>query len=354
MGKSKAKYHLNLHQQVEQKFSAMLHAGEGTSKRAAIADGSIKDKIFSYETYRDYKKHMYHFADWLKASYPDITSLKQGKKHVKEYLQMRSDFIKPNGKPLSRWTIIEERQAINKFYGIRPGAKEFFEADPRRRVDIERSRSTDNTNRKHFSEANNRELVEFAKGTGCRRGVLERLEGKDLKTREEIVSKRDRLIEKGRPSLSGLSSDERKQLGVLSEALRTFSDKEYFVLHRNDKGGRTRLAPIIGTHTDEIVARMRNTPAGERVWASVPVHMDVHGYRAEYATILYKEYARPIDQIPRDKVNAGTGRKYQSDVYACRGDEKGRKLDKIAMMKVSLALGHSRIEVVSTNYLRNL
>ena len=77
-------------------------------------------------------------------------------------------------------------------------------------------------------------------------------------------------------------------------------------------------------------------------------------YRAEYATAIYKSHARPIAEIPYDRVNKGTGRRYQSQVYTCRKDESGRKLDKAAMLVCSKALGHNRLEVVANNYIRDL
>ena len=90
------------------------------------------------------------------------------------------------------------------------------------------------------------------------------------------------------------------------------------------------------------------------MWQHVHQSADIHGYRAEYATAIYKAHARPIDQIPYDRVNKGTGHRYQSQVYTCRKDEAGRKLDKAAMLLCSKALGHNRLEVVANNYIRDL
>ena len=73
-----------------------------------------------------------------------------------------------------------------------------------------------------------------------------------------------------------------------------------------------------------------------------------------YATDIYRKYARPIEEIPYDKVNKGTGKRYQSEVYSCRKDEAGKKLDKAAMLVCSKALGHNRISVVADNYIRGL
>ena len=69
---------------------------------------------------------------------------------------------------------------------------------------------------------------------------------------------------------------------------------------------------------------------------------------------MYKDNARPIDKIPYDKVNKGTGHEYQSEVYTCRKDERKKKLDKGAMVKCSKALGHNRPEIVAGSYIRGL
>ena len=144
----------------------------------------------------------------------------------------------------------------------------------------------------------------------------------------------------------------RKRLEMLRDAM--LFPQEWFVHVRNGKGGRERLSPIIGKHADQIVERIADTPAEEKVWQHIHTSADIHGYRAEYATAIYKAHARAIEDIPYDKVNRGTGRRYQSEVYTCRKDEAGRKLDKAAMLVCSKALGHNRISVVADNYIRGL
>ena len=101
---------------------------------------------------------------------------------------------------------------------------------------------------------------------------------------------------------------------------------EYFTFVRQGKGGRERVSPIIGKNMEQIVARMKETPAEEKVWQHVHKSADIHSYRAEYATAIYKAHARAIQDIPYDRVNKGTGRRYQSEVYTCRKDEAGKKL----------------------------
>lgn len=114
------------------------------------------------------------------------------------------------------------------------------------------------------------------------------------------------------------------------------------------------MSPIIGKDAGQIIERIQNTQPEEKVWQFVHKSADIHSYRAEYATAIYKATARDIKDIPFDRVNRGTGRRYQSEVYTCRKDEAGKKLDKAAMLVCSKALGHNRISVVADNYIRGL
>ena len=145
-----------------------------------------------------------------------------------------------------------------------------------------------------------------------------------------------------------------RELRMLQETMELFPAYDWFLLHRRDKGGRQRLSPICGPGAATVVARMQATPPNERVWLHVPSGMDVHAYRADYAGALYKAHARRIEDIPKDRINKGTGRLYSSEVYNCRKDERGKKLDKRAMLLVSKELGHNRLDVCSNFYLQNL
>ena len=202
---------------------------------------------------------------------------------------------------------------------------------------------------KHFSKTNNDELIKFCRGTGLRRKELQELRGKDLVSRAQIeaeISELQKIPEEQRaPSVT-------KRLEMLQDA-RLFPD-EWFIHVRNGKGGRERLSPIIGKNAGQIIERITDTPPEEKVWQHVHQSADIHGYRAEYDTAIYKAHARAIEEIPYDRVNRGTGRRYQSEVYTCRKDEAGKKLDKAAMLICSKALGHNRISVVADNYIRGL
>lgn len=340
MGRKNKSYYKDLHQQAYDRLNGMQAFGE--SKKEAIANGTDRGKIFSFNTYQTYWKHTKYFLKYIKETHPECTTLKSAKKYVNEWLQMRTD------QGLSAWTIQTEAKALSKLYGIQPDEEGYFKPPKRNREDIKRSRG-DRVRDRHFSEENNDELVKFCKGTGLRRSELMELRGKDLVTRAQIEDEIARL--------NALPAGERsaaadKRLEMLQDT-RLF-DEEYFTHVRNGKGGRERLSPIIGQFAGQIIGRIRETPAEEKVWQYVNTNADIHGYRAEYATAIYKTHARPIQDIPYDRVHRGTGRRYQSEVYTCRKDEAGKKLDKAAMLVCSKALGHNRISVVADNYIRGL
>lgn len=340
MGRRNKAYSKDLHQQAYDRLTGMQAFGE--SKKEAVANGTEKEKIFSFNTYKSYWKHTKYFIKYIKENHPECTTLKSAKKYVNEWLQTRVD------QGLSAWTVQLEAKAMGKLYGISPDDENYFKPPKRNREDIKRSRG-DRVRDKHFSKTNNDELIKFCKGTGLRRAELGELRGKDLVTREQIEAEIAQL--ESRPAAE-LTPADTKRLEMLQDT-RLF-EVDYFTHVRNGKGGRERMSPIIGPNTEQIVERIKSTPAEEKVWQHIHQSADIHGYRAEYATIIYRAKARAIEEIPYDRVNRGTGRKYQSEVYTCRKDEAGRKLDKAAMLVCSKALGHNRLEVVANNYIRGL
>ena len=340
MGRRNKAYSKDLHQQAYDRLTGMQAFGE--SKKEAVANGTEKEKIFSFNTYKSYWKHTKYFIKYIKENHPESTTLKSANKYVNEWLQTRVD------QGLSAWTVQLEAKAMGKLYGISPDDENYFKPPKRNREDIKRSRG-DRVRDKHFSKTNNDELIKFCKGTGLRRAELGELRGKDLVTREEIEAEISQI--ESRPA-EELTPADTKRLEMLQDT-RLF-EGDYFTHVRNGKGGRERMSPIIGPNTEQIVERIKSTPAEEKVWQHIHQSADIHGYRAEYATIIYKAKARAIEEIPYDRVNKGSGRKYQSDVYICRKDEAGRKLDKVAMLVCSKALGHNRISVVADNYIRGL
>ncbi len=340
MGRRNKAYSKDLHQQAYERLTAMQAFGE--SKKASVAAGTDRGKIFSFSTYKAYWKHTKYFIQYIKENYPQCTTLKSARKYANEWLQTRVN------QGLSAWTVQLEAKALGKLYRIAPDDDNYFKPPKRKRQDIKRSRG-DRERDRHFSKTNNDELIKFCQGTGLRRSELEALKGKDLLTKAQIETWISRL--EAIPDTQRTVQDT-KQLEMLKDT-RMFSE-EYFTFVRQGKGGRGRVSPIIGKNVGQIVARMKETPAEEKVWQHVHKSADIHSYRAEYATTIYRAHARAIQDIPYDRVNKGSGRRYQSEVYTCRKDEAGKKLDKAAMLVCSKALGHNRISVVADNYIRGL
>ena len=281
-------------------YVRLISRGEnpGMTKQEYIND-ALRDKIYSIKTYGTYAKHNNYFLEYCEKTY-NCKTLEQCRPHVDEWLQSRID------QGLSAYTIATEKAGLCKLYG--EPAKNFIETPERNRGDITRSRGV--AVRDQLDLEKHADIINFCRGTGLRRDELERLTGTQLQYRDgEAV-----LLIKG-------------------------------------KGGKYREAPIVGPHKEEIIERVQNAGSG-KVWDSVPSHMDVHSYRSDYATAIYTACARPIDEIPYDKVNKGTGRAYQSGVYHCKGDRKGEAFDKEAMLKASQALGHNRLEIVAGHYIR--
>lgn len=348
MGRRDKSYSKDLHQQAYDRLIGMQAFGE--SKKEAMENGTADDKIFSFSTYKTYWKHIKYFLKWVGVEHPDVTTLKKAEKLVPEWLQMRTDQVDEKGNHLSAWTIQTECAALCKLYQIKPDDPKRFQPPKRNREDIKRSR-TDAVRDKHFSVTNNDELIKFCRGTGLRRAGVSSVKGKDLMTREQIEAEIKRI--EAIPADRRTAADQTRL--TICKDTRIFTDPahEYFV-HTREKGGRERISPIIGPDAQQIIDRFKATKPDEKVWLHVNKNADIHGYRGDYATTMYKMYARDIKDIPYDKVNQGTKRAYQSEVYTCRKDESGKKLDKKAMLICSKALGHNRIEVVANNYIRGL
>lgn len=296
---SKGKNKVSLITQVSDKIDSLFCPGR--SKFDDKKAGKTRDKIYSYETRRSYKKHACYFVQWVKTqpAKPEIghkaRTLEECRAYASEWLQSRID------EGLSAWTIRLEASALAKLYGCR--LSDFgVKLPPRRREDIRRSRGEAQRDQ-HFSEQNHADFVTFCKTTGLRSEGMQNLRGMDL-------------IDNG--------------------------DGTYCI-DVTEKGGRQRFAPVFGSPEAVALVVAKMKAAGyEKVWPNgVPDGADIHSYRAEYATALYNHYARDPATLPR------------SERYDCRTDLKGTHYDRRAMKIASEALGHSRINVIASHYLRS-
>lgn len=281
----------SLIRQMQERLDDKLRIGQ--SKHNAKKEGTATGGVYSWGSYKSYLQVGCQFARWARDTH-HCKSLEECRSYADEWLLSRSG--------LSAWTQKLDRAALAKIYGCT--AAEFAPTPKgRRRADIRRSREQrkDNT---HFSERNHADLVGFCRGSGLRRAELQALRAEDIEDRGDCI---------------------------------------YIHVRRGSKGGRRRTVPVLPEHTD-IVRKCQHDaqrrPDGH-IFQSIPVHADIHKYRSEYATELYRRYARPPGQIPR------------YDRYICRRDLKGTIYDRQAMKIVSKALGHNRVNVIAGHYLRS-
>lgn len=286
--KNKKSIHMEMNEVLQEK----LHKGVGTSKHARKVSGhTAADAIFSFNTYKAYKKHCAYFISWVRAKHKCKT-LAQARQYADEWLQLRID----EGK--SAYTIKLELAALCKLYG--DTAADYIKTPPRLRKNIVRSRRQA-VRDAHFSEANHADFCEFARSTGLRRAELKALTG-------------DKVLQE--------------------------NGEWYIIVNKMSKGRRPRKAPIIG-NVGKIVGMMQAAGTG-KVFEKIPNGADIHSYRADYATQVYLNHARPLKSLPKE------------EIYCCRKDRRGVWFDRRAMGYASAALGHSqgRVSVVGEHYIR--
>jgi hypothetical protein len=267
--------------QVQDALKQKLRIGE--SRHFAKNQGAASDGIYSWSTYHNYLAKGCAFAKWAKSNH-DCRTLADARRYVDAYLQHHID----NG--YSSYTQKHIACALAKVYGC--STNDFIPTQVRHRANITRSR----LRKAIFCEKKNREFVDFCKATGLRRHEIKHLKPEHLR----------------------------------------YDSGKYLLTDIRGKGGRLRDFPVL---SKEAVARIQNTPAGQKVWSKVPSRADIHSYRADYCRTVYELHARPFAEIPK------------ADRYYCRGDLKGIVYDKHAMRIASQALGHNRISVIAGHYL---
>lgn len=287
--------------QMSQKLNSMR--AYGRSKRAERRrgpDGRYKsDGIYSIQTMRNYHKYCGRYLNWVRQNYPGVKDLAQAEQYLIPYLRSR-EFAHE----LAATTQKAHISGLQKLYpgayldyvrqSVKPNVAEYTKS---------RRKSSDELAKIKQKYPDTVHLLEH---TGLRRSELAKLTGKDL------------------------IRDDQGRLCIRVE---------------RSKGGRSRLAPVIGSAED--MARIETLFKGReqhlRLFAKVPKAIDTNYYRGQYAQAMYQELERPLDELKR------------SDKLYRRGLYKGDVYDKLAIHQVSLALGHGRAEkprydVILKNY----
>ncbi|HET8840782.1 MAG TPA: site-specific integrase [Ktedonobacteraceae bacterium] len=275
----------------DSRFEAKQTAREEAKERGEKIWAWSDGKIRSYKTRTTYQDHTLRFIRWARET-EGIKMLADLDSRAGELV---SDWLcKETAAGQSAYTLKTERSALRMFFGDRGLAREI--ALPTRKItEIKRSRGPAARD-KHFQPANWQPLIQFEQSVGLRRDELTRIKVEDVMTRRgELVA---------------------------------------YV--RNGKGGRQRYAPVIPGRETAVLAVVQNRKPEERIFDRVPSAGDIHSYRRDYAQALYFYHAPGWPALPPAKQRRLKPSDYNRD----------------AAMKVSEALGHSRLDVVLRDYLR--
>lgn len=314
MGKKKAIAN-QLHNALKDKIAF------GQSKhqdKQELGFGESTYKIYSYSTYNTYLKVAKEYSHWL----VDVKQLGKYERmentgqYVTEYLQYRQD------NNISTYTLKMERSALSMIYGKRID----YKLPARDNKTITRSRK-ETVNDKHYSRNGKyRDVFIIGVATGGRR--------KDLRN-------------------------------LKSNALKEIDGKLYISFNKS-KGGRNRLTPIRQEYVEQVreIFAKREIEGKEKVFDKIPSKIDIHALRREYAQNLYKDIvANPalreeyLKQYPprkelktqKDKNGITYTKEIKTNVYK---DQDGNVYNRDDLYVLSEALGHNRLSVCVTHYLK--
>lgn len=246
------------------------------------------DKIYSHSTMANYQDAAARFANWARATH-GCKTLEAAQQHTGEYLQQRMD------QGASAWTVRRDAAAIAKMYQCKTtdlGAQ----LPTRHRADVTQHRGDKSAG--HFCVERHKDLVDLCRATGLRRHEVAQLRPSDV-TRDS----QGRVVVHVQQGKGGKSRD-----------VVALSDRPYQIAQAAVAAGR-----------DSVIEH-------------IPKYAPIHEYRAQFAQEMYRQMARDTATLPRQ------------EVYCCRSDRAGTHYDKAAMGAVSGALGHARLDVV-TSYL---
>lgn len=302
----------SIHTQVYDKLQSLN--GFGRDKHQDKITGITSQYIYSFATMQTYLKHCHYFVDWCRNNADIIAQLGHKPRTLEECEEYVGDWIKwQESQGKSAYTVKMELSALSKLY------QRAFDIKTRqkKRADIKRSRGKA-VRDYGFSEEINADLVNLCRCVGFRRMELEKASASDLREVDGV-----------------------------------------FYVNIIGKGGKFRQAQVIGTDAEIWKAvQYLQTLTGKN---HINSHMDVHSYRADYATRIYKANAHNLDDLRgkkcdytqlTGKTNADGSHIEKSAVYYCKGDRKGTRLDRSAMIVASQNLGHNREDVVAEHYIK--
>lgn len=294
----------------------------GQSKKAAKKDlgfGQSTYQIYSVNSYKTYLKQCKQYAKWLKQEkgINKIDDINKTEQYAKEYIQKRLD----DGKSI--YTVKMERSALGMLYG-----KQIDIKLPSRTPDqITRSRKETKNDRYISRDGKYKDVFTIAIATGSRR--------KDI---------------------SKLCVNNFREV-----------DGKLYVYFERSKGGRDRLTPVLEKYEKDVrdIIEQAKNEGKTRLFNHIPKEIDIHGLRREYCQGLYDEIKdnkelrneilknypeRRELKTQKDKNGNTVTKEIKSDVYKDRSGNVWKRDD---IYVLSQALGHNRLDVSITHYLKS-
>lgn len=247
-------------------------------------------KIHAFESRTNYQAIVMRFIDWCRDEH-DMRDLERIDAHADELASLYLSERVALG--YSAWTLQTERSALRLFFQNRDLA-ESVALPKRRREDIKRSRRPAVSDT-HFQPDHWRPFIQFCLACGLRREEL-----RDLRVRD-VYHRR--------------------------------SDGQLVVRVVKGKGGKWREVPAFPGREQSILAVVEGRSHDAPVFSRLPSNMDIHSYRRRFAQELY-EYLSGRALPPQE------------------GRLQSRDLDQDAALVVSRCLGHNRIDIIFTHYIR--
>ena len=270
--------------------------GKGVSRHGQKQKGVFTaqtNTIHSKSTFKTYRQQSKAFCKWAREA--GIRKLKDLKlTDVGCWLEERQKIGD------SAYTLKTRAAAMAKI--LQCSSTDFgFKFPVRKSEDIKRSRNTVKSDSR-LDEKKHENIITVAKGTGMRRVELQRLSPSQLEIK----------------------------------------DGQAYIVDVHGKGALIRTIPVLKAYQNNVIKIIQNCETGKVFKQKIPTYIDVHSYRGEYAKAMY-------DQILADKKEKGEEIKLD---YHTRGAVK-ISLDRTIAGEVSKTLGHKRVSVTVTHYLKH-
>ena len=296
------------------RFGQSKHDAKQAAKEAYLKQhGNLKgynpskvDGIFSIKTMESYRQTAKEFSLWAAnngyKNANDITRETAGR-----YLKERQVDKK------SAWTISKDMSALNKIFKFNLSKSELGLKN-RSLNDITRSRNETENDKRNFNKF--ADQITFAKATGCRRESVKKVKPEDC-----VRNANGKVV----------------------------------VVELTEKGGKTRVAPVLNEYKDKVteVVDKHSAGTGKPLFDTYDSHIDNHAYRGQYSVALLCQLE--AERLGRKELCGGDFDPHSLVNLHGKDAETNapyRGHDRDICGMVSCALGHNRLCVVFESYIR--